>query len=84
MPGQTVAADKSIPFGTKVWIDGIGIRTVNDRGGSIKRRRLDLCVETREEALQFGRQNRKVIILKEGQKIETNIRRLLWIKNVLV
>ena len=66
IPGQTVAADKSIPFGTKVWIEGIGIRTVNDRGGAIKRGRLDLCMETRNEALQFGRQKRKVIILKEG------------------
>lgn len=68
IPGQTVAADKSIPFGTKVWIEGIGIRTVNDRGGAIKRGRLDLCMATKEEALSFGRQNRKVIILKEGQK----------------
>lgn len=68
IPGQTVAADKSIPFGTKVWIEGVGVRTVNDRGGAIKRGRLDLCMETRDEALQFGRQRRKVIILKEGQK----------------
>ena len=66
IPDETVAADKSIPFGTKVWIEGIGIRTVNDRGGAIKRGRLDLCMETRDEALQFGRQRRKVIILKEG------------------
>ncbi len=68
IPDETVAADKSIPFGTRVWIEGIGIRTVNDRGGAIKRGRLDLCMETRDEALQFGRQRRKVIILKEGQK----------------
>ena len=66
IPGQTVAADKSIPFGTRVWIEGVGVRTVNDRGGAIKRGRLDLCMETRNEALQFGRQKRKVIILKEG------------------
>jgi 3D (Asp-Asp-Asp) domain-containing protein len=66
IPGQTVAADKSIPFGTRVWIEGVGVRTVNDRGGAIKRGRLDLCMETRDEALQFGRQRRKVIILKEG------------------
>lgn len=66
IPGQTVAADKSIPFGTRVWVEGIGIRTVNDRGGAIKRGRLDLCMSTRDEAIAFGRQNRKVIILKEG------------------
>ena len=68
IPGQTVAADKSIPFGTKVWIEGVGVRTVNDRGGSIKRGRLDLCMATKSEAVAFGRQKRKVIILKEGQK----------------
>ncbi len=66
IPGQTVAADKSIPFGTTVWIEGVGVRTVNDRGGAIRRGRLDLCMETRDEALQFGRQRRKVIILKEA------------------
>lgn len=65
IPDETVAADKSIPFGTKVWIEGVGVRTVNDRGGAIKRGRLDLCMATKEEALQFGRQRRKVIILKE-------------------
>lgn len=68
VPNETVAAAKDIPFGTRVWIEGVGLRTVNDRGGAIKRRRLDLCMETKDEALQFGRQRRKVIILKEGQK----------------
>ena len=68
VPNETVAADKSIPFGTRVWIEGVGVRTVNDRGGAIKRGRLDLCMATRDEAIAFGRQNRKVIILKEGTK----------------
>lgn len=68
IPDETVAAAKDIPFGTRVWIEGVGIRTVNDRGGAIKRGRLDLCMETRDEAIAFGRQDKKVIILKEGQK----------------
>ena len=67
VPNETVAAAKDIPFGTRVWIEGIGIRTVNDRGGAIKRGRLDLCMETKSEAIAFGRQKRKVIILKEGE-----------------
>lgn len=66
IPDETVAADKSIPFGTRVWIEGVGVRTVNDRGGAIKRGRLDLCMATKSEAIAFGRQKRKVIILKEG------------------
>ena len=68
VPNETVAAAKDIPFGTKVWIEGVGVRTVNDRGGAIKRGRLDLCMATRDEAIAFGRQKRKVIILKEGEK----------------
>ena len=67
VPNETVAAAKDIPFGTRVWIEGVGVRTVNDRGGAIKRRRLDLCMATRDEAMAFGRQNRKVIILKENE-----------------
>lgn len=66
VPNETVAAAKDLPFGTRLWIEGVGVRTVNDRGGAIKRGRLDLCMATKEEALSFGRQNRKVIILKEG------------------
>lgn len=30
VPGETVAAGPTIPFGSRVWIEGIGIRTVND------------------------------------------------------
>lgn len=62
-PGETVAAATNIPFGTRLWIEGVGVRTVNDRGGGIGNRKLDLCVETQKEALTFGRQKRKVIIL---------------------
>ena len=65
IPGKTVAASRHIPFGTRIWIGGIGIRTVNDRGGAIKQGRLDLCMATRDEAIRFGRQKRKVIILKK-------------------
>mgnify|MGYP001064786715 CR=1 FL=1 len=67
VPNETVAAYKNIPFGTRVWIEGVGVRTVNDRGGAIKRGRLDLCMATRDEAIAFGRQTKKVIILKEGE-----------------
>lgn len=33
VPGETVAAGKGIPMGSRVWIEGLGWRTVNDRGG---------------------------------------------------
>ena len=62
--GVTVAMDKSMPFGTKVYIDGVGERIVQDRGGAIKGNRIDLYFDSHEEALQFGKQKRKVVILK--------------------
>jgi 3D (Asp-Asp-Asp) domain-containing protein len=52
-PGM-VAADKSIPFGTKLRIDGLGTFTVEDRGGAIKGRRLDVYFRTHAEARRFG------------------------------
>ena len=61
--GVTVATDKSIPFGTKIYIDGVGERIVQDRGGAIKGNKIDLYFDTHQEALSFGRQTRKVTIL---------------------
>lgn len=62
--GVTVAMPKSIPFGTRIHIDGVGERIVQDRGGAIKGNKIDLYFDSHEEALQFGRQKRKVNILK--------------------
>lgn len=54
-PGKTIAAGPSIPFGTQLYIKGVGVRVVQDRGGAITDRHLDIAVWTREEALKFGR-----------------------------
>ena len=51
----TVAADPSHPFGSEVLIEGLGFRTVGDRGHAIKGRRLDLFVDSCREARAFGR-----------------------------
>lgn len=61
--GVTVAMDKSIPFGTKVYIDGVGERIVQDRGSAIKGNRIDLYFENHQEADAFGRQTKEVTIL---------------------
>ena len=61
--GITVATDKSIPFGTKIYIDGVGERIVQDRGGAIKGNRIDLYFDSHQEALNFGRQTKEVTIL---------------------
>ena len=50
--GRTVAAN--LPFGTKIYIDGIGERIVEDRGGGLKGNAIDLFVTDHNSALQFG------------------------------
>jgi 3D (Asp-Asp-Asp) domain-containing protein len=53
--GRTVAVDPAvIPFGTRVYIDGIGFRTAEDTGRAITGSRLDVFIESLEEARSFG------------------------------
>ena len=63
VPGVTVAAGKDLPFGTELYIRGIGKRVVQDRGAAIGRGRLDIAVQTQAEAFQFGRRHVLVKIL---------------------
>lgn len=65
-PGITVAAPKHVPFGTKVIVPGHGLRVVEDRGGAIKGKRIDICFQSRAEAIKFGRRNIEIIIFEEG------------------
>lgn len=64
-PGVTVAAPKNIPFGTKVFIPGHGLRLVEDRGGAIKGNKIDVCFKTRSEALEFGRRNIQIMVFEK-------------------
>lgn len=61
--GVTVATDSSIPFGSKIIIDGKEY-IAQDRGGAIKGNRIDIYFESHERALQYGRQTKEVTILK--------------------
>ena len=55
--GITVAADTSIPFGTRIYIKGIGWRTVQDRGGNIKGNRLDIYIPSHNAPMPYNVQN---------------------------
>lgn len=63
IPYETVAASKEFAFGQRLWVEGVGVVTVNDRGGAISRGRLDLAVQSRTEALTWGRKRLKVVVL---------------------
>lgn len=69
----TVAADKSFPFGTRLLLSFEGIlspRTVQDRGGAIFGRRLDLYMENCQKARLWGRRKVWVRILENGKAEE--------------
>ena len=52
---------------TVLYIEGIGLRIAEDTGGDIKGNRLDVFVDSKEEAIQKGVKKAKVHIIK-GKK----------------
>ncbi len=53
-PGLTCAADWSVfPPGTWLYIEGVGLRRVEDSGSAIKQKRLDIAVDTHANALRW-------------------------------
>jgi 3D (Asp-Asp-Asp) domain-containing protein len=64
-PG-TLAADTALfPFGTKMHIPGYGYGVVQDRGGDIRGRHIDLYFRSHRAALEWGRQKVKVRVWEE-------------------
>lgn len=52
-----------IPLGTQLYIEGYGYALADDTGGIINGDRIDLAMNTRQEALQFGYRDVVVYIL---------------------
>lgn len=60
-----VAVDPNvIPLGTKLYIEGYGEAVAADTGGAIKGNKVDLFYHDVTDALNFGRRNVKVYVLK--------------------
>jgi len=81
LPGRTasgqmvrrglIAADGSIPLGTRVRLDAghySGEYVVADRGGRIRGRIIDIWMPSNGEAIRFGRRPVKLTILSYGAK----------------
>lgn len=58
----------AFPFGTRVRIEGLGERVVQDRMAARFTNRLDLFVPTHREAVRFGVQRRKIEIIQPRMK----------------
>ena len=59
-----VAVDPNvIPLGTRVYIPGYGTAVAADTGGAIRGNKIDLCMESYGEAINFGRRSVDVYIL---------------------
>ena len=67
--GRTIATDWDVlPPGTKVYIDGIGERIVEDTGGAIVDKCIDVYVERLEDIPSIGRHKADVWIVKEKKQ----------------
>lgn len=59
-----IAVDpKVIKLGSRVYVDGYGFAVAGDTGGAIKGARIDVCFESTDEAIRWGRKRVKVYVL---------------------
>ena len=64
----TIAADWSVYSpGTILYIEGIGERTVQDRGGAISGQKIDVFFNNHEDALHFGRQEIRIKVISDTE-----------------
>ena len=62
--GEIAVDPRVIPLGTKVFIPGYGIAVAEDTGGDILGNRIDLCMESYDSCMAFGRRTVQVYILE--------------------
>ncbi|MBA7578291.1 hypothetical protein ES695_20035 [Candidatus Atribacteria bacterium 1244-E10-H5-B2] len=65
--GSIAIDDRNGPLrmGQMIWVEDYGLGKCNDRGSSIKGWKIDLCFETYEEAVEWGRKLVRVYILED-------------------
>jgi len=62
------ACPREWPFGTRLVVPGYGRAVCLDHGGAIAGQRIDVVMETREEALAWGRRRITVFVRKERRQ----------------
>jgi 3D (Asp-Asp-Asp) domain-containing protein len=69
---RIIAVDPTlIPYGSWVWIEGLGWYRAEDCGSAIKGFRLDVLTATEGDAMKFGRQDRFVIVVPDPTRAAT-------------
>lgn len=62
---KTVAVDTNIiPMGSLLYIEGYGVYVALDTGGAIKGKKLDVFVDTKNEAVNLGITKKKVYLIE--------------------
>lgn len=62
--GVTIAAPSNYAFGTQIYLEGMGTYTVQDRGGAIQGNKIDVFVNSHQEALNLGRKQIRGYVVK--------------------
>lgn len=66
---RTIAVDPTkIPLGSIIYIQGYGYYVAEDTGSAIKSNRIDIFVNSHQEALQLGKRHANVYLIMEGDK----------------
>jgi 3D (Asp-Asp-Asp) domain-containing protein len=61
--GRTMAVDPNIiPYGTELYIDGVGYRIAEDCGGLVKGKHIDVYFDCHSKVVDFGKKYAEVEI----------------------
>lgn len=68
---RIIAVDPSIiPLGTRVYVEGFGMAIALDTGSAIKGNIIDILMDTKEEAVTFGRKPLTIWVIPKQEEKE--------------
>lgn len=68
---RVIAVDPAIiPLGTRVYVEGFGMAVALDTGSAIKGNKIDILMDTKDEAVKFGRKPLTIWIIPKQQEKE--------------